>query len=111
MEIDEESIGDVRVVTAHGRLDGSASGPFNERVQRLIGPERPKLLIDLAGVDFVTSAGLRVFLTVLKRIKAQKGMFALCAVQAPVREILEMTGFTDMIDIHAERATALAAMQ
>jgi hypothetical protein len=32
-------------------------------------------------------------------------------VQAPVREILEMTGFTDMIDIHAERATALAAMQ
>ena len=111
MEIDEEAIGDVRVVTARGRLDGSASGPFGERVQKLITSSNPRLIIDLAGVDFVTSAGLRVFLTLMKKVKSQQGKFALCSVQAPVREVLDMTGFTAMMDIHAERRAALLAMQ
>jgi anti-anti-sigma factor len=110
MEISDEAVGDVRVVTARGRLDGSASGPFGEQVAKLIGSERPKLLIDFAGVDFVSSAGLRAVLTLLKKIKAGGGLFALCGVQAPVREVLDITGFTGMIDIHPERAAALEAM-
>jgi anti-anti-sigma factor len=110
MEISDEAVGDVRVVTARGRLDGSASGPFGEQVGRLIGSERPKLLIDFAGVDFVTSAGLRAVLTLLKKVKAGGGLFALCGVQAPVREVLDITGFAGMIDIHPERAAALKAM-
>ncbi len=111
MEIDEEAIGDVRVVTPRGRLDGSASGPLGDHLQKAIGPEQTKLILDLGSVDFVTSAGLRVVLTALKKVKAHKGMFALCSVQAPVREILDVTGFTSMIDIHPERAAALVAMK
>ncbi len=110
MEIDEESVGDICVVTARGRLDGNASGPFGERVQKLIGADRPKLLLDFAGVDFVTSAGLRVVLMILKRVKAGNGVFALCGVQPSVREVLDITGFTAMLDVHPERATALRAM-
>ena len=110
MEITGESVGGVSVVTARGRLDGAASGPFAERVQALIGAERPKLLIDFAGIDFVSSAGLRAVLTILKRVKAQNGAFALCGVQKPVREVLDITGFAGMIDIHPERASALAAL-
>ena len=92
------------VVTARGRLDGAASGPFAERVQALIGAERPKLLIDFSGIDFVSSAGLRAVLTILKRVKSLNGAFALCGVQKPVREVLDITGFAGMIDIHPERA-------
>ena len=65
-----QSVGGVCVVTARGRLDGAASGPFAERVQALVGPDRPKLLIDFTGIDFVSSAGLRVVLTLLKRVKS-----------------------------------------
>lgn len=110
MEISDESIGGVCVVTARGRLDGQASGPFAQRIQSLIGPDHPKLLIDFAGIDFVTSAGLRVVLTLLKQVKSANGVFALCAVQAPVREVLDITGFAGMIDIHPERTSALAAL-
>ena len=110
MEISDEAVDGVCVVTARGRLDGNASGPFGERVQTLIGAERPKLLIDFSGVDFVTSAGLRIVLTLLKKVKASNGVFALCGVQAAVREVLDITGFAGMIDIHPERASALRAM-
>jgi anti-anti-sigma factor len=111
MQISDESIGGVCVVTARGRLDGAASGPFAERVQALIGPDRPKLLIDVTGIDFVTSAGLRVVLTLLKRVKSLNGVFALCGVQAPVREVLDITGFAGMIDIYPAREPALAVLR
>lgn len=110
MQISDESVGGICVVTARGRLDGATSGPFSERVQALISPERSKMLIDFSGIDFVTSAGLRVVLTILKRVKSVNGKFALCGVQAPVREVLEITGFAGMIQIHPGREAALAAL-
>jgi anti-anti-sigma regulatory factor len=51
-----------------------------------------------------------VVLTVLKRVKAANGMLALCAVQAPVMEVLDITGFTAMLDVHAGWAEAMAAL-
>jgi anti-anti-sigma factor len=110
MEINDERIGQTCVVTAKGRLDGGASAAFAERVGGLITSPNPKLLIDFAGVDFVTSAGLRALLQLVKKVKAAGGSFALCAVQDPVREVLDITGFTGMFSVHAARADALAAM-
>ncbi|MGH6677301.1 MAG: STAS domain-containing protein, partial [Xanthobacteraceae bacterium] len=97
-------------VTAKGRLDSGASVAFADKVGGLVGSPNPKLLIDFAGVDFVTSAGLRAVLLVVKKVKAAGGSFALCAVQDPVLEVLDITGFTSMLRIHRARADAIAAM-
>jgi anti-anti-sigma factor len=110
MQISDESVGGVSVVTARGRLDGATSGPFAERVQALIRPDRPKVLLDFSGIDFVTSAGLRVVLTILKKVRSANGLFALCGVQPSVREVLEITGFAGMIQIYPAREAALAAL-
>jgi anti-anti-sigma factor len=110
MEIHDERVGDTCVVTATGRLDGGASAAFAERVGTLIANDRPKLLIDFSGVDFVTSAGLRAVLVLVKKVKAAGGAFALCGVQDSVREVLDITGFTSMIAIHPARNDAIAAL-
>jgi anti-anti-sigma factor len=110
MEIRDESIGDTCVVTAIGRLDGGASAAFAEKIGGLIANPNPNLLIDFAGVDFVTSAGLRAVLLLLKKVKATGGSFALCDVQASVREVLDIAGFTGMINLYPARAEAIAAM-
>jgi anti-anti-sigma factor len=110
MEIQNERIGDTCVVTAKGQLDGGASSAFADKIAELITRPNPKLLIDFAGVDFITSAGLRAVLVLLKKVKAAGGSFALCSVQEPVREILGITGFTSMLSIHPARADAVAAM-
>jgi anti-anti-sigma factor len=67
-------------------------------------------VVDFSGIDFVSSVGLRAILTVLKRVKATNGRLALCAVQEPVREVLDITGFTNMLDVHAGRVEAIAAL-
>jgi anti-sigma B factor antagonist len=110
MELTEEVHGRVVVVTARGRLDQSASAAFGAQLEKLAAASQPRLLIDFAGVDYVSSAGLRAVLALLKRVKAANGTFALCAVQPPVQEVLEITGFAGMLEIHAERRAAIAAL-
>jgi anti-anti-sigma factor len=110
MELIEEMHGRVVLVTARGRLDGSTSPAFSAQLEKLAARSEPRLVVDFSGIDFVSSAGLRVVLTLLKRVKAANGRLALCGVQAPVREILDITGFTGMLDVHAGRAEAMAAL-
>jgi anti-anti-sigma factor len=110
MELVEEVQGRVLVVTARGRLDGSTSQAFGARLEKLTATSQPRLVVDFSGIDFVSSAGLRVVLSLLKRVKAANGMLALCAVQVPVREILDITGFAGMLDLYEERAKAVAAL-
>jgi anti-anti-sigma factor len=110
MEIHDESIGDTSVVTAIGRLDGGASAAFADKIGGLVANPNPNLLIDFTGVDFVTSAGLRAVLLLVKKVKATGGSFALCGVQDSVREVLDIAGFTGMINIYPARAVALAAI-
>jgi len=110
MELIEEVQGRVVVVTARGRLDGSTSQAFATRLETLTARPEPRLVVDFSGIDFVSSAGLRVVLSVLKRVKAAHGMFALCAVQPPIREVLDITGFAGMLDLHPGRAEAVAAL-
>jgi anti-anti-sigma factor len=106
----EEPHGRVLVVTASGRLDGNTSSTFAEKIEPLIRGSEPRLLLDFSGIDFVSSAGLRVVLALVKKVKAANGIFALCAVQAPVLEVLDISGFTTMIDVHPGRVAALAAL-
>lgn len=110
MELQQERVGDTYVVIARGRLDGVASTVFSDQIGGLITDPNPKLLIDFAGVDFVTSAGLRAVLLLVKKVKAAGGAFALCSVQDPVREVLDISGFTAMLSIHPARAEAIAAL-
>ena len=110
MELSEEVQGRVVVVTARGRLDGAGSQAFSACLDKLAATPEPRLVVDFAGVDFVSSAGLRVVLTLLKKVRAANGKLAFCAVQAPVREVLDITGFTGMLDLHPDRAQAVAAL-
>jgi anti-sigma B factor antagonist len=110
MELLEEKHGRIMLVTARGRLDGSSSPAFGQRLEKLAATPEPRLVIDFGGVEFVSSAGLRAVLSVLKRVKAANGMLALCAVRAPVKEVLDITGFTGMLAVHPGRDEAMAAL-
>ena len=110
MEIQDERVGGTCVVTAKGRLDGQSSSVFADRIGGLITDPNPRLLIDFAEVDFVTSAGLRAVLLLLKKVKAANGSFALCSVRDSVRDVLEISGFTAMLSIHPARSDAIAAL-
>jgi len=110
MEIHKEQVGDVWVVAVNGRLDGIYSSAFANQVGALITGTNPKILIDFAEIDFVTSAGLRAMLLLVKKANEAGSVFALCGVNDQVRQVLDISGFTAMFRIHPGRAEGLAAL-
>jgi anti-anti-sigma factor len=110
MEINKEQVGDAYVVSPAGRLDGIYSTAFAKEVGELIAGANPKVLIDFAEIDFVTSAGIRAVLLLMKKARASGAAFALCGVSEQVREVLDATGLESIIPIHPGRAEGLAAL-
>jgi anti-anti-sigma factor len=110
MEIEKERVGDVCVVSANGRLDGIYSTAFAKEVGELIAGENPKILIDFAEIDFVTSAGIRAVLLLMNKAKVSGALFALCGVNAQVREVLDASGLAGIITTYPGRTEGLAAL-
>ena len=114
MNVRIETIGATSLVIPEGRLDfGSAAGFEKELEQALAGTTGPRtsLVIDCAGLEYVSSAGLRSFLLAARGAQRANVRFALCTLQPAVREVLDLSGFSRIMTVHADRATALAQVQ
>ena len=57
------------------------------------------VVIDLAGVPYMSSAGLRLLLAAHKKMVAKGGELQIAHVQADVREVLDITGFSDILNL------------
>lgn len=108
MNVAEERQEGALVVAPVGRVD-SGSSPELERVllAHLASGER-RLVVDLAGVEYISSAGLRVLLMAAKKLQNGSGQLVLCALPESVRMVFELAGFLPIFSIEATRAAALA---
>jgi anti-anti-sigma factor len=102
-------------VTVVEILDGRLWGPtlLQELVQELavlLEREPHKdVLLDLARVDYISSAALNRLLNFRKRVQDAGGRFKLCNLRPSVEEVFVTTRFNQILDIHPNKADALAA--
>ena len=80
-----------------GRLDTSTAPVLDKTIREDI-PEQATLILNLKGLEYISSAGLRVLLTAQKRMQ-QRGSMKLTHVCEDVMEVLEMTGFSQVLEI------------
>jgi anti-anti-sigma factor len=109
MEVAIESVGTLPVVVLKGRLDTVAAPLFDTEMAPLLAQPRPRILLELAEVTYISSAGLRSILALVKHTAKHGGRLALVAVGAPIMEIIEISGFPSLMDIYPDRESALAA--
>ena len=96
MNISKEFRGAELTVSLSGRLD-TTSAPTLENDLKAIDAAVTSLILDFAGVDYVSSAGLRVILAAQKQMGNRHGAMVLRNVPDAVMEVFEMTGFTDIL--------------
>jgi anti-anti-sigma factor len=112
MQIAQERDGDVIIVRLSGRLDSSTAKSAEDGIAAAIaGAETPRLVIDLGGLSYISSAGLRVLLVTNKKIKQASGRMALCGPTAAVREVLSISGFDTILSLQPGRSAAIAAVR
>jgi anti-anti-sigma factor len=70
----------------------------------------PSAIIDLSGLSYISSAGLRVLLVGAKAARAKGGKAVICHAPAAIAEVLKMSGFDKVIPLLADRASAQAQL-
>jgi anti-anti-sigma factor len=101
---------EIKCARPRGRLD-SHSGPlFEQELLEYIAGGCSRLLIDFSELTYISSAGLRVILVAAKRMKAAGGKFVLAALNDQVSEVFEISGFSRLLDIVPDYASAAARL-
>ena len=108
VQITETMTGSGTLVALDGRLDSHSAGDAEVRLLAVLA--RGPVVVDLSAVRYVSSAGLRVLLKAAKEARQARSRFAVCGLQAAVREVFEVSGFDRIIETfpgHAEAAAVL----
>jgi len=90
---------EVLILRISGRLDAVSSPTAERKVFDYIGAGQHKLLFDFSGVDYLSSAGMRMLLSVTKKLKTLSGRLIFCSVTPNVMDILKMSGFDHVLEI------------
>lgn len=95
------------VVTGCTELVDGTVEPLGERLAALVeGRERPQLVVDLAGVTFISSAALAQFHVLHRTIHAAGGHLSLRNLRPDVREVFALTQLDRIIDVHPDAVSA-----
>jgi anti-sigma B factor antagonist len=112
MNLQIQVLGEVTQVKPEGRLDFDAAPGFQQSVERLFAGQAPAaVIIDGSALEYVSSAGLRAVLLAAKAAQRAGSAFALCALQPAVREVFELSGFSQIMAIHPDLETARAQLR
>lgn len=108
MQISEENHDAVLVISASGRIDSNTAGDL-EAVLPARVESNPAVVMDLAQVAYVSSAGLRVLLRGAKISKSTGNTLVLCGLDPSVQEVFDISGFTSIFTITPDIGSALGA--
>ncbi|MEP9375489.1 STAS domain-containing protein [Aquabacter sp. CN5-332] len=99
MQIEREQAGSDVVLKVSGRLDTPNAKPFEASLLDAISGTAGAITVDLAGVDYVSSSGLRALLVAGKAMRGAKRDLALRALQPQIREVFDISGFSTLFEI------------
>jgi anti-sigma B factor antagonist len=109
MDISSKKIGDVIVVQLGGELTAQTAGPTQEKVLQLAEPEA-RMVLDMTGVPFMSSAGLRMLLVLYRTIGGRGGKILLVGLTDDLQNTMSLTGFLDLFRHHPTLEAGLAEL-
>lgn len=109
MEITVKTVNDVEIVFLNGRLDAYNSNLVENKFDEIIDSGKVQMVADLSGVDYISSSGLRVTLSSLKKLNKMGGTLKLSSLQPYVLEVFEIAGFTQLFQIYHDEKEAVAS--
>jgi anti-anti-sigma factor len=114
LELKQVRIADVVIVAVSGRVDHANADGFRAQLwPHLAGCAAggDRLVLDLAGLEYISSAGLRVLMLASRDVKGRDGTLLVCGLQPIVREIFEISRFNVVFNVLPDRNAALAELR
>jgi anti-anti-sigma factor len=112
MQIVERTVGDVTVLDLKGRLIlDEGYEPLRVALNRVIGEERRKLLLNLDGVTFLDSAGIGLIACKYVTMCRHNGKLKLCSLHTRTHDVLRITKLLTVFEAFASEAEALKSFE
>ena len=109
MEIRVENRGPVGIVSIDGSVDGATAADVVSALRQQVTAGTVQIVADFAGVDYTSSAGLRALLEMVKEARQHGGDLRLAAVRKEVLRVLELSGFTSILQVFPDVDSASAS--
>ena len=109
IQVTESTVSGARVLRLAGKLDAAAAPSVEKQGLQAIQDGSRRMVLSLGEVEFISSAGLRAILNLVKKQSAGGGVLALCGPTPAVQEILKLAAFDTFISIYPDEAAALEA--
>lgn len=110
MEIKKRQIGQVIIADISGILDTATSTEAQEIIHGYLNEGHKKLIINLIDTDYMSSSGLRILLATAKKLWAAEGVLKICQPNKVVKDILDTSGFSVIMDVVDTEEQALSEM-
>jgi len=109
MEIKDRAVDGVTVISLMGSIDAMSAPKVTDFIHEQVGKGNTKLVADLSGVDYTSSAGLRVMLGAIKETRSQGGDLRLTGIQPDVSKVLNLSGFASILKLFDDVDSAVAS--
>lgn len=110
LEIKVNEVDDIVVIKLVGNLDTNTAPDAETEINSWLEKECKKMVVSLKETNYVSSAGLRVFLATVKKMTAAGGTAKFCSPNEVVQEILDISGFSSILDVKSTEEEALASI-
>jgi anti-anti-sigma factor len=88
------------VLIVSGRMGAENADQFQEKCRECIAEGHSSLVVDLGGLAYISSMGLRSFLSVAKTLQANGGTLRLCRLKGLVKQVFEITGLVQAFSVY-----------
>ncbi len=110
MQIEPTQLDKAILLKVTGRMDAESAPEFEQACERWIAQGERHLIAELSGLQYVSSMGLRSFLTVAQKLKSSSGSLALCGLQGLPRQVFEMTKLIGLFPVYQSADEAVAQL-
>ena len=108
MNIELTELDGITMLAPSGRIDTTTSGAVEQSVKHAVDMGARLLVIDFSATEYISSAGLRVFLVLAKRMRDLRGRLILCGMPEPVAQVFRLAGFMALFQVEKSRADAIS---
>ena len=108
LDIQTQQTGKTTVVSISGKIDAMTAPTLESSITALINEGNMCMVLDFGGVDYISSAGLRVILASAKSLKRNEGTLLMANVSGPVKDVFDISGFGSVFTLYDSVDAAVA---
>lgn len=105
--VEIKTVLDAKIIMIIPRVDASNAKIVEAELAKLVNGGTKKIVCNFSQNEYISSAGLRVFLSTLKMLKKSGGQIVLCTMQPYVQEVFDMAGFSQLFSIYGAEEDAV----